>query len=92
MGGKIVYARAGALWMLANGRAQQLTDGPRDENDKRDMYPAISPDGTEIAYTRMDEGFSGRGEADGGRDAGGELKCAKRNQWQPLLAFLLCLV
>jgi TolB protein len=58
MGGKLVYAREGALWMLTNGRAEKLTAGPKDRNDKRDMFPSISPDGTEIVYTRLDEGFS----------------------------------
>jgi TolB protein len=58
MGGKLVYAREGALWMLSKGRAVQLTAGPQDANDKRDMYPSISPDGTEVVYTRMDEGFA----------------------------------
>jgi TolB protein len=58
MGGKLVYAREGSIWMLHQGKAQQLTEGPKDENDKRDKFPSISPDGTEIVYTRMDEGFS----------------------------------
>ncbi len=58
MGGKLVYAREGAIWMLNQGKARQLTAGPADENDKRDKYPSISPDGTEVVYTRVDEGFS----------------------------------
>jgi len=58
MGGKLVYASKGALWMLSQGKQQRLTVGPQDPQDKRDMYPSISPDGTEVVYTRMDEGFS----------------------------------
>lgn len=58
LAGKIAYARAGALWMYANGKQQQLTAGPKDKLDKRDAEPAFSPDGTELVYVRFDEGFS----------------------------------
>ncbi|HEX2987325.1 MAG TPA: hypothetical protein VHS06_04050, partial [Chloroflexota bacterium] len=58
VGGKIAYARAGALWIYSGGSAQQLTKGPQDRQDKRDTSPSFSPDGTEIVYARTDEGFS----------------------------------
>src|SRR4051812_41224665 len=58
LGGKIAYAAAGSIWMYAGGKQQQLTAGPKDRQDKRDAQPSFSPDGTEIAYTRFDEGFS----------------------------------
>jgi TolB protein len=58
MGGKIVYARSGAIWMYTSGNQQQLTAGPKDRNDKRDVFPSISPDGTQVIYTRVDEGYS----------------------------------
>jgi TolB protein len=58
VGGKIAYARAGALWLYSGGKAQQLTLGPEDRYDKRDASPSFSPDGTQIVYTRYDEGFS----------------------------------
>jgi TolB protein len=56
--GKIAYTRGGAIWVHAGGREVQLTSGPADKLDKRDAMPSISPDGTEIAYIRFDEGFS----------------------------------
>lgn len=58
VGGKIAYTRGGAIWVYTGGREVQLTSGPADELDKRDAMPSISPDGTEIAYIRFDEGFS----------------------------------
>jgi TolB protein len=58
LGGKIAYASAGSIWLYAGGKQQQLTAGPKDRQDKRDAQPAFSPDGTEIMYTRFDEGFS----------------------------------
>ncbi|HEX8230783.1 MAG TPA: hypothetical protein VF826_15925 [Chloroflexia bacterium] len=58
VGGKIAYTRDGAIWLYTGGREVQLTNGPADELDKRDASPAFSPDGTEIAYIRFDEGFS----------------------------------
>ncbi len=58
VGGKIAFARDGALWLYTGGKAQQLTEGPRDRNDKRDAQPSFSPDGLEIVYARFDEGFS----------------------------------
>jgi TolB protein len=58
VGGKLAYVRAGGLWLYADGNQRQLTNGPQDAADKRDVQPAFSPDGTQIVYTRMDEGFS----------------------------------
>jgi TolB protein len=58
MGGKIAYARSGAIWMYTEGEQRQLTGGPKDKKDKRDAMPSISPDGTQIVYTRIDEGYS----------------------------------
>ena len=58
MGGKIAYARAGALWLYTQGQARQLTSGPKDKFDKRDAFPSFSPDGAQLVYTRLDEGFS----------------------------------
>lgn len=58
MGGKIAYARGGAIWLYQGGEAKQLTTGPKDKLDKRDAYPSFSPDGTQLVYTRIDEGFS----------------------------------
>ncbi len=58
VGGKIAYARSGALWLYRGGEAKQLTAGPANAQDKRDTYPSFSPDGTELVYTRIDEGFS----------------------------------
>ncbi|MEA2573247.1 MAG: TolB protein [Chloroflexia bacterium] len=57
-GGKIAYTKDGAIWLYTGGREVQLTKGPADEQDKRDAMPAFSPDGSEIAYVRFDEGFS----------------------------------
>ncbi|MFL5735219.1 MAG: DPP IV N-terminal domain-containing protein [Chloroflexia bacterium] len=57
-GGKIAYASAGSIWIYTGGRQQQLTAGPKDRQDKRDAQPSFSPDGTELVYTRFDEGFS----------------------------------
>ena len=56
--GKIAYVRDYSIWMYADGKEQQLTQGPQDRHDKRDAYPSFSPDGTFLAYTRFDEGFS----------------------------------
>lgn len=58
VGGKIAYARSGALWLYRNGESKQLTAGPANAQDKRDAYPSFSPDGTQLVYTRFDEGFS----------------------------------
>ena len=58
LGGKIAYASAGSIWVYAGGKQRQLTAGPKDRQDKRDAQPSFSPDGTEIIYTRFDEGFS----------------------------------
>jgi Tol biopolymer transport system component len=58
VGGKIAYARSGALWLYRGGEAKQLTAGPANAQDKRDAFPSFSPDGTQLAYTRIDEGFS----------------------------------
>ena len=58
VGGNIAYARAGAIWVYSGGQSKQLTAGPKDAQDKRDAFPAFSPDGTQIVYTRIDEGFS----------------------------------
>lgn len=58
LSGKLAYVRAGSIWLYADGKQQQLTKGPQDRADKRDAYPSISPDGTQIVYTRTDEGFS----------------------------------
>jgi TolB protein len=57
-GGKIAYASAGSIWIYTGGKQQQLTRGPQDKQDKRDAQPSFSPDGTQIVYTRFDEGFS----------------------------------
>lgn len=56
--GKIAYTKGGAIWVYTGGKEVQLTNGPADALDKRDAAPSISPDGTEIAYIRFDEGFS----------------------------------
>lgn len=58
IGGKLVYARSGSLWLYSGGSQHQLTKGPQDKQDKRDGQPTFSPDGSEIIYTRFDEGFS----------------------------------
>src|SRR5690349_18830518 len=58
MGGKIAYARGGALYIYTGGEQRQLTAGPKDRQDKRDAMPSFSPDGKELVYTRIDEGFS----------------------------------
>jgi TolB protein len=58
LGGKIVYARAGSIWMYTGGKSEQLTAGPKDRADKRDAQPAISPDGINVVYVRYDEGYS----------------------------------
>jgi TolB protein len=58
LGGKIAYIRGGAVWLYTNGEQRQLTQGPKDENDKHDAFPALSPDGEQLVYTRIDEGFS----------------------------------
>ncbi|MBF6612316.1 MAG: PD40 domain-containing protein [Chloroflexi bacterium] len=58
VGGKIAYARNGGLWLYSGGNQQQLTKGPKDKQDKRDGQPTFSPDGSQIIYTRFDEGFS----------------------------------
>lgn len=58
MGGTIAYARSGAIWIYAAGEQHQLTAGPKDKNDKRDAMPSLSPDGTQIIYSRIDEGYS----------------------------------
>ena len=58
VGGNIAYARGGALWVYSGGASKQLTAGPKDAQDKHDAFPSFSPDGTELVYTRVDEGFS----------------------------------
>jgi Tol biopolymer transport system component len=58
VGGSIAYVRGGAIWIYSGGQSKQLTTGPKDARDKRDAFPAFSPDGTELVYTRIDEGFS----------------------------------
>lgn len=67
LGGKIAYARVGdkadkvrtgGIWLYSEGQNKQLTPGPDDDQDKVDAFPSISPDGTQLAYTRIDEGFS----------------------------------
>lgn len=58
MGGKIAYVRNGAIWMYASGEQRRLTAGPKDKQDKRDANPAFSPDGAQLVYSRIDEGFS----------------------------------
>lgn len=58
VGGKLAYARSGAIWMYTNSQQQQLTKGPADKQDKRDAMPAFSPDGSQVIYTRFDEGYS----------------------------------
>ncbi len=58
LGGKIAFARSGAIWLYTGGELKQLTAGPKDKLDKRDAYPSFSPDGTQLVYTRIDEGFS----------------------------------
>lgn len=58
MGGKIAYARGGAIYIYTGGSQSQLTTGPKDTLDKRDAMPSFSPDGAKLVYTRMDEGFS----------------------------------
>jgi TolB protein len=58
MGGNIAFIRGGAIWFYTAGESRPLTVGPKDKLDKRDAYPSFSPDGQEIVYTRIDEGFS----------------------------------
>ncbi len=58
VGGKIAYGRGGAIWLYEGGNQRQLTKGPKDKLDKRDMQPSLSPDGAELVYSRFDEGFS----------------------------------
>ncbi len=58
MGGKIAFARGGAIWIYEGGNQRQLTEGPKDRLDKHDVTPSFSPDGTQIVYSRVDEGFS----------------------------------
>ncbi|MEO8288237.1 MAG: DPP IV N-terminal domain-containing protein [Chloroflexota bacterium] len=58
VGGKIAYTRNGGLWVYSGGEQHQLTAGPKDHLDKRDAAPSFSPNGTQIVYSRIDEGFS----------------------------------
>src|SRR5262245_35102473 len=58
VGGTIAFAANGSIWVYTGGKAQQLTKGPADRNDKRDAQPSLSPDGKQIVYARFDEGFS----------------------------------
>lgn len=58
MGGKIAYARGGAIYIYTAGNQRQLTAGPKDALDKHDAMPSISLDGTQVVYTRLDEGYS----------------------------------
>ena len=58
VGGKIAYARSGSIWLYQGGKAQQLTAGPKDPRDKHDVQPSLSPDGTQLVYVRLDEGYS----------------------------------
>ena len=43
VGGKIAYARSGALWLYRGGEAKQLTAGPANAQDKRDTYHPFRP-------------------------------------------------
>jgi TolB protein len=58
VGGRIAYAAGGSIWLYEGGKAEKLTKGPADRDDKHDASPTLSPDGTQIIYTRFDEGFS----------------------------------
>jgi Tol biopolymer transport system component len=57
-GGNIAFVRGGAIWLYSGGTSKQLTKGPKDAQDKHDAFPSFSPDGTQLVYTRIDEGFS----------------------------------
>lgn len=50
--GSLVYAKAGNIWIQAEGRARQLTDGGRDS------MPSFSEDGSAVYFvrTRPEEG------------------------------------
>lgn len=58
VGGKLAYTVGGAIWLYNGGDQRQLTKGPADKQDKRDAMPAFSPDGSQLVYTRFDEGYS----------------------------------
>lgn len=58
VGGKIAFVSAGSLWIYSGGTARQITPGPKDAQDKRDAQPSLSPNGTQVVYARLDEGFS----------------------------------
>lgn len=68
VGGKIAFVRdnqdaqhnqlGGAIWLYQNGNQSRLTQGPQDQQAKRDSMPAFSPDGTQLVYVRSDEGYS----------------------------------
>src|SRR3954454_12578160 len=49
--GRIAYAVNGNLWIWQNGAHQRTTSG-------HDGSPALSPDGTRLAYVRYDDSFS----------------------------------
>jgi TolB protein len=50
--GKLVYVREGNLWIYQDGEARQLTTGGTWRQ------PALSPDGSEIAYAYREPNFS----------------------------------
>lgn len=52
VGGKLLFVREGNVWVWADGRARQLTDGGTWHQ------PRWSPDGTEIAYVYRATNFS----------------------------------
>ncbi len=52
LAGKLVYVREGNLWVWQAGEARQLTTGGTWRQ------PAISPDGSEIAYAYREQNFS----------------------------------
>lgn len=49
----IAFSHAGDLWMVerSGGVARQLTRGPAEDSD-----PAFSPDGTQLAFSRLEAG------------------------------------
>lgn len=51
-GGRILFAKNGAIWEWSDGSTKRLTE------EVGAMDPAASPDGTKIAYTRKGNGWS----------------------------------